>query len=151
MYWEDDFLENVKRATLRAGITVEAALVVPVVLMVIFLLVSLDFYVHDRTYYTLCAFETALTGNSFRYLSEAEGEQSAREKIGSLQQAHRMPTDLPEGAVKMDGEKTEAEFTGNIYRLWGRGTWKYKVSGSVRRVRPEETIRKIRVAERIFP
>ena len=39
----------------KASITVEAVLVVPLVLMVIFLLLSLTFFVHARSWYTFAA------------------------------------------------------------------------------------------------
>lgn len=151
MYREDSALKDKKTRELSASITVEAALVVPIVLMVIFLMISLDFYVHDRAYYTLCAYETALTGNSFRRISEEEGERNAKETISLLRNAHRMPTELPDGTVRMEEETTEAIFSGSVYRLWGTGSWEYQVRGSVRRIQPEETIRKIRMAEKILP
>ena len=56
-----------------ASITVEASLVVPLALIVIFLLISLDFYVHDKAYYTLCAFETVMTGNSYGRMGQESG------------------------------------------------------------------------------
>lgn len=148
---EDSVLKSKGNREVSGSITVEAALVVPIVLMVVFLMLSLDFYVHDRAYYTLCAYETALTGNSFRSVSEEEGERNAKEKISLLQKAHRMPTELPEGIVRLEEETTEAEFKGRVFRMWGKGSWEYQVKGSVRRIRPEETIRKIRMAEKILP
>lgn len=128
----------------------EAALVVPIVLMVIFLLVSLDFYVHDKAYFTLGAYETALTGNSLRYMSEEEGERGAKEKSSRMVKDRRMPGPAPESFVSLKENETEAGFKGSIYQLWGRGIWEYKVSGIVRRIRPEETIRKIRAVENVF-
>ena len=44
----------------KASITVEAVLVVPLVLMVIVLLLSLTFFVHARSWYTFAAYELSL-------------------------------------------------------------------------------------------
>lgn len=134
----------------KASITVEAALVVPIVLMVIFLLISLDFYVHDKAYFTLGAYETALTGNSFRYVSEEEGERGAKEKSSRIVKDRKMPGQAPESFVRLKENETEAGFKGSIVQLWGRGIWEYEVSGTVRRIRPEETIRRMRVVENAF-
>ena len=134
----------------RSGsITVEAAVVVPLALMMIFLLISLDFYVHDKSYYTLCALETALTGSSLARKNQGDAEELAKEKMSSLTKAHRMPTELPRGEVKIGGTETEATFCGTVYRLWGYGTWDYEVSGTVQIIRPQERIRPIRMVKNL--
>ena len=48
----------------KASITVEAVLVVPLVLMVIFLLLSLTFFVHARSWYTFAAYESTMLAAS---------------------------------------------------------------------------------------
>ena len=166
MYREDDCLRRikdknrVKDGVIRrnkkrwqeaaASITVEASLVVPLALIVIFLLISLDFYVHDKAYYTLCAFETVMTGNSYGRMGQESGERYAKEKLSSLLKAHRMPTEVPQGQVKVTDEHTEAVFEGSVCQLWGHGIWKYHVSAEAKNIRPEERIRRIRMVENII-
>lgn len=166
MYREDDCLRRikdknrVKDGVIRrnkkrwqeaaASITVEASLVVPLALIVIFLLISLDFYVHDKAYYTLCAFETVMTGNSYGRMGQESGERYAKEKLSSLLKAHRMPTEVPQGQVKVTDEHTEAVFKGSVCQLWGHGIWKYHVSAEAKNIRPEERIRRIRMVENII-
>lgn len=132
------------------SITVEAAVVVPLALMVIFLLISLDFYVHDKAYYTLCALETAVTGSSYGRISRESGERQAKEKLGNLTRSHRMPTEIPRGSVNVTGDKTEIYLEGTVYRLWGYGAWKYKVGGTAETIRPEERIRQMRTVQNII-
>lgn len=132
------------------SITVEAAMVIPLALMVIFLLISLDFYVHDKSYYTLCALETALTGSSYGRMDPENGEAQAKEKLGALMKSHRMPTEVPRGNVNVTEDQTEASFEGAVYRLWGSGAWEYKVSGTVDTVNPKKRIRQIRMVQNII-
>ena len=58
----------------KASITVEAVLVVPLVLMVIFLLLSLTFFVHARSWYTFAAYESTMLAASEGRLSVEKGE-----------------------------------------------------------------------------
>lgn len=141
---------NEKQWQEAASITVEAALVVPLALIVIFLLISLDFYVHDKAYYTLCAFETVMTGNSYGRMDQESGERYAKEKLSSLRKAHRMPTEVPQGQVKVTDQHTEAVFEGSVCQLWGHGIWKYHASAEAKNIRPEERIRRIRMVENII-
>lgn len=132
------------------SITVEAAMVVPLALMVIFLLISLDFYVHDKSYYTLCALETALTGSSYGRMDPENGEAQAKEKLGALIKSHRMPTEIARGNVNVTEDQTEVSFEGAVYRLWGAGAWEYKVSGTVETVNPKKRIWQIRMVKNVI-
>lgn len=140
-------ISDTDKWTLSGSLTVEAAVVVPLTLMVIFLLVSLDFYVHDKAYYTLCALETALTGSSYARLEPERGENQAKEKLGSLTKAHRMPTEIPSGNVETSINETKVSFEGAVYRLWGYGAWEYKISETVKTVNPKKRIRQIRMLQ----
>ena len=57
----------------KASITVESVLVVPLVLMVIFLLLSLTFFVHARSWYTFAAYESTMLAASEGRLSVEKG------------------------------------------------------------------------------
>ena len=103
----------------------------------------------SMTNYTLCALETALTGSSLARKNQGDAEELAKEKMSSLTKAHRMPTELPRGEVKIGGTETEATFCGTVYRLWGYGTWDYEVSGTVQIIRPQERIRQIRMVKNL--
>lgn len=59
----------------KASITVEAVLVVPLVLMVIFLLLSLTFFVHARSWYTFAAYESTMLAASEGRLSVEKERQ----------------------------------------------------------------------------
>lgn len=65
----------------KASITVEAVLVVPLVLMVIFLLLSLTFFVHARSWYTFAAYESTMLAASEGRLSVEKGEAAAQSRM----------------------------------------------------------------------
>ena len=84
-----------------------------------------------KSYYTLCALETALTGSSLARKNQGDAEELAKEKMSSLTKAHRMPTELPRGEGKDRRDGNGGDVLRTVYRLWGYGTWDYEVSGTV--------------------
>ena len=68
----------------KASITVEAVLVVPLVLMVIFLLLSLTFFVHARSWYTFAAYESIMLAASEGRLSVEKGDLEVEGRVDAL-------------------------------------------------------------------
>ena len=108
----------------KASITVEAVLVVPLVLMVIFLLLSLTFFVHARSWYTFAAYESTM-------LAASEGRLSVEKTV------------CREKEIQIKAE-------GNILPIWSRNAWEYSVLSESRRNNPVKTIRKIRAVKQIW-
>ena len=122
----------------KASITVEAVLVVPLVLMVIFLLLSLTFFVHARSWYTFAAYESTM-------LAASEGR---------LMEWWISQIPLPAEPVTVQTVCREKEIQikaeGNILPIWSRNAWEYSVLSESRRNNPVKTIRKIRAVKQIW-
>ena len=123
----------------KASITVEAVLVVPLVLMVIFLLLSLTFFVHARSWYTFAAYESTMLAASEGRLSVEKGEAAAQS---------RMEWWISQTVCREKEIQIKAE--GNILPIWSRNAWEYSVLSESRRNNPVKTIRKIRAVKQIW-
>ena len=134
----------------KASITVEAVLVVPLVLMVIFLLLSLTFFVHARSWYTFAAYESTMLAASEGRLSVEKGEAAAQSRMEWW--ISQIP--LPAESVTVQTECREKEIQikaeGNILPIWSRNAWEYSVLSESRRNNPVKTIRKIRAVKQIW-
>ena len=134
----------------KASITVEAVLIVPLTLLVIFLLLSLIFFVHARSWYTFAAYESTMLANSEGRLSTEKGEAAA----GSRMEWWKVQIPLPAEPVTVDTVCKEKEIQvkveGNILPVFGRNSWNYSIRSESRRSNPVKTIRRIRAVKQIW-
>ena len=56
----------------KGSFTIEAALLMPLVLMILIGVLYLDFFVHDRAYLTAAAYEAAVSGSMKRRIYRVE-------------------------------------------------------------------------------
>ncbi|MCI5648196.1 MAG: pilus assembly protein [Fusicatenibacter sp.] len=128
----------------QASITVEAVLVVPLVLMILFLLISLDFYIHERAWYTCAAYEAAMLGESKGRTLPDCGREETILRLTELEQAYPLPGQKIQMGVSAAKEELQVEISGSVLEITGKAGLKYRVTASVSRRNPTEIIRKIR-------
>ena len=138
----------------RAVITVEAAYVVPWTVILLAILLTMSFYVHNRVWYTAAACETALSGN--RYTEGRDGSGSAgwadRPKSENASGSgyaeatamqrirdQAMPGNTPEKQISCTKSGTEVSFSGQVPVFSQSFSW--SVKESVRKVRPVTVVR----------
>lgn len=138
----------------RAVITVEAAYIVPWTVILLAILITMSFYVHNRAWYTAAACESALSGN--RYTEGREGSGSAgwsdRPKSENASGSgyaestamqrirdQAMPGSTPEKQISCTQSGTEVSFTGQVSVFSRAFSW--SVKESVRKVRPVTVVR----------
>ena len=134
----------------KASITVEAVLVVPLVLMVIFLLLSLTFFVHARSWYTFAAYESTMLAASEGRLSVEKGEAAAKSRMEWWIFQIPLPAEPVTVQTVCREKEIQIKAEGNILPIWSRNAWEYSVLSESRRNNPVKTIRKIRTVKQIW-
>ncbi len=116
----------------KGSFTIEAALLMPLVLMILIGVLYLDFFVHDRAYLTAAAYEAAVSGSM-------EGYKKKRNIYEKADIQGRMLGDIGLPGGENLSMQTNAGKTVKVtYRLeipagsWGRnGSWKSVVRQSL--------------------
>ena len=139
----------------RAAITVEASYIVPWTVILLALLITMTFFVHNRAWYTAAACETALSGN--RYIEGSGGTGTAgyaetshssngtgsRYAEATIQQRIRdqaMPGSEPEKQIACTRDATEVKLSGQDFPFF-REVFSWSVEERVKKVRPAEVVR----------
>lgn len=129
----------------QGSFTVEAAMVMPLVLLVIMGILYLFFFVHNRAWLTAAAYEAAVSGSMEGIKKDGKADETARMKSEMLGNTgfiggENLSSQVHVGKAvtviyRMD---TPAEFLGDI--------WKIRVEGNAEIVRPVSWIRKVKAA-----
>ena len=127
----------------KGSFTIEAALLMPLVLMILIGVLYLDFFVHDRAYLTAAAYEAAVSGSM-------EGDK----KKGNIYEKADIQGRMLGGIGLLGGKnlsmQTNAGKTVKVtYRLevpagFLGQKWKLEVSGKAKPLRPVGWIRKVK-------
>ncbi|MDY2936930.1 MAG: TadE/TadG family type IV pilus assembly protein [Fusicatenibacter sp.] len=137
-------MKKIQDRKVQASITVEAVLVVPLVLMVIFLLLSLIFYIHERIWYTCTAYEAALRGVSMGRTDSDYGKEETSLRLGEREEAYPLPGREIQKEVTASEKKIEVEISGSVLPVTGNLPLEYQVAVSAARRNPTQIIRRIR-------
>ena len=139
----------------RAAITVEASFLVPWMVMLLALLITMTFAIHNRTWYHTAALESALAGNQyipgsggngragrspFSGESDPAGTEKAKETLLRRIRDQAMPGSVPETQAISTGDRTSISVSGQqlpAFRQWF--TW--DVDTSVKKIRPAPVVR----------
>ena len=117
----------------KGSVTIEAALLMPLVLMILIGVLYLDFFVHDRAYLTAAAYEAAISGSMEGYKKKGNIYEKA-----DIQGRMLGDIGLPGGETVKVTYRLEvpAGFLGQ--------KWKLEVSGKAKPLRPVGWIRKVK-------
>ena len=127
----------------KGSFTIEAALLMPLVLMILIGVLYLDFFVHDRAYLTAAAYEAAVSGSMEGY-----------KKKGNIYEKADIQGRMLGGIGLLGGKnlsmQTNAGKTVKVnYRLevpagFLGQKWKLEVNGKAKPLRPVGWIRKVK-------
>ena len=120
------------------------------VLMVIFLLLSLTFFVHARSWYTFAAYESTMLAASEGRLSVEKGEAAAQSRMEWWISQIPLPAEPVTVQTVCREKEIQIKAEGNILPIWSRNAWEYSVLSESRRNNPVKTIRKIRAVKQIW-
>ncbi len=131
---------RIKRQTyLKGSFTIEAAVIVPLILTVFAVILHLLFYYHDKNILGSVAYETASYGAGRQTVSEQELEQKFEERMRSkllLFREVQSEVTILENEVKVTA------------RAWKKKS-SLKIESAVSKTEPEDYIRRIRKAKKI--
>lgn len=128
----------------KGSFTVEAALLMPLILLVIFTSVSLCLYVHNRAWYTAAVYETVVSGSTQNTTKHNNEGQVMDQKIYEINQI-----DFPgAGDIKLTGtigeDYTAAVWSGKAFSVFGAQVWRYSGKAECKIIKPVLFIRKVR-------
>lgn len=134
---------------MRGSITVEAAVVVPLMWMVIFLVISLTVYVHQRTWYTEIACEAVITGSGQGAYKGKDASEEAKQVMNKRKQEYEYPFEGADCTIAGGKDQVSARLSGSILFFLPQGYVEKSYSSSVEAqvIRPVEFIRHLRALE----
>ncbi len=126
-------------------------MIVPLMWIVIFLVMSLNFYVHQRAWYTEIACEAVITGSGQGAYKDKDASEEAGQVMHKRKQEYEYPFEGADCAVAGGKDEVCAELSGSILFFLPQGYAKRSYSGSVEAqvIRPVEFIRHLRALEGI--
>lgn len=130
----------------RGSMTVEAACVMSLVLLVLLGVLYLCFFVHNRSWLTSAAYEAALSGSMEGTRENGKITQAALAKGKELGNTGFFGADNLGLDVQADEKKVEISYDLDTTVGYGGLKWHLKTKGSSKVIRPVEWIRKIKAA-----
>ena len=145
----------VRRKWARGTITVEAAFLVPWTVLLLALLITMTFAIHNRTWYQTAALESALAGNQYvpgsggngraglllsEDMTEPAGSLCAQESLNARIRDQAMPGSVPDAAVHCTRKETTVSVSGQRLPAYSE-TFPWQVEARVQKVRPASLVR----------
>lgn len=129
----------------------EAAVIVPLMWMIIFLVIALNFYVHQRAWYTQIACEAVITGSGQGAYKGKDASEEAAQVMNKRKQEYEYPFEGADCAITGGKDQVSARLTGSILFFLPQGYEKKSYSSSVEAqvIRPVKFIRHLRALEGI--
>ena len=125
----------------KGSFTVETALVMPVILLVLMGLLYLSFFVHNRAWLTAAAYEAAVSGSMEGYRKNGAVYETAEVK-GRILGSEGFPGGENFSMHTSAGKRVEVTYRMDIAAGYMGEHWNFKVSGEAEVLRPVEWIRK---------
>lgn len=132
----------------RGSITVEAAVIAPLTVLLLAALITVTFYVHDRMWYRCAGHEAAISGNAPAEGGKSDAELAARRVAEQRIADQVMPGALPRCAVEVTQRATVVQYQKEKTGTWFGALAEYKTEVKVTRVRPERALRAAWTARR---
>ena len=107
----------------------EAAIILPIAVLLTALLLVCTFYVHNRVWYTAGAYEAVLRGNGRCYPGE-EADALTLEKAQKRAEEQIMPGETPAISVSCTSSGSQVSYEADY------GIWKLSVKAQADKVRP---------------
>ena len=131
----------------RGSFTVEAALCMPLVLMVLTVTLYLCFFVYHRAWYTAAAYEGAVSAGTAAARNLTEARHIAESKIKDNQGNGGILSGTVQSGLSAGSSRIVVTYQGGIGGPFLRNRWEFQGKGEIKVLRPGEFIRKIRKAE----
>lgn len=133
----------------KGSLTVEAALLMPVLLLVVMGILYLFFWVHNRAWLTAAAYEAAISGSMEGIKEEGEVQETAEEKGRELGSTGFFGADnLTVQATA--GKKVQVVYNLDTVSGFGGFSWHLCAEGEAAVLKPVSWIRKVKAAAELI-
>lgn len=132
----------------KGSFTVETACVMPLVLLVLFGVIYLDFFVHNRSWLTAAAYESALCGSMEGIKKDGKVYESARMRSEELGNVGFFGAENLSTQTNV-GKEVQVTYDLDTIVAYGGLNWHLRTEGTAKILDPVEHIRKIRAAAAI--
>lgn len=133
----------------RGSLTVEAALLMPVVLLVVMGILYLFFWVHNRAWLTAAAYEAAISGGMEGIKDEEDAQKTAEEKGRELGNTGFFGADNLTVQVTA-GKKVQVVYDLDTASAFGGFSRHLRVEGQAAVLKPVSWIRKAKAAAELI-
>lgn len=132
---------------MKGSMTVEAAFIVPVILMVIFALILLTMYVHNRAWYTAVSAEAVISASTEGTRSRQNAQKIAAEKLAERKGKQGFPSGeiAMTAAAGSDYIKAQTRISGR--KVAGMGDWEARIEEKSSFIKPVFFIRNLMALE----
>ena len=118
--------------------TIEAALLMPLLLLVVMITLYLFFYVHNKVWLTAAAYEAALDGSMETARPEGKSRDKALKKGTGFYESKNLKLQVSEG------KKVQVTYDLDMFSVYGGFNSHLQVKGSVKVIKPVTWIRKVK-------
>ncbi len=132
-----------KKKINKGSMTIELALLMPVILLVLFGVLFLFFYVHNRAWLTAAAYETALDGSMENARPDGKSRERALKKGKELGNTGFYGSRDLKFQVS-DGKTVKVTYDLDLISVYGGFNTHLQVQGSAKVIRPVSWIRKVK-------
>ena len=138
-------MERMKRARnlTKGSVTVEASFVVGITLMVIFVALSICFYMHNRAWYSAAAGETAITASTYAVRKGGKYQEVIERKRGSFAEGTGFMDACPEMISNSSDEQIKIVTKVTVPILMSTRVIEADIDSSSKVIKPVKFIRKI--------
>lgn len=133
----------------KGSFTVEAACLMPVILLVIIGTIYLCFYVHNRAWLTAAAYEAAITGSAEGIKRDGSPEKTARQRAEELVEIPLFGAENLQVEANVKGKEVKVVYEADTNAVYGGMSWHLQAQGSAKVIEPVKYIRRLRELKKV--
>ena len=120
----------------KGSYTIESVFLIPVIVVLLLLLMTYDFFVHNKNWYLAAAYEAVLAGNGRLKEISDSAEKTAEEKAEERARQQVMPGSRPNIEVNSYPQGMRVQYSGQKFPLFSDQWFEYVIDVQAEKVRP---------------
>ena len=146
---EKDICQTTNRTVNKGSLTVETACVMPLILFTLLGLIYLNFFVHNRSWLTAAAYESAVSGSMEGVRKNGQVYDTARMRSEELGNTGFFGAENLSTQTNV-GKQVQVTYDLDTISSYGNLNWHLRTEGTSGIINPVKHIRKIRAASAIL-
>jgi len=142
-------IEQLRQRAGKGSFTVEAACVMPMILLVLLGCLYLCFFVHNRAWLTAAAYESALAGSMEGVKADGQVYETAQMRSRELGSVGFFGAENMSCSTSV-GKRVQVSYDYDTIAGYGGFCWHYQATGSSRVLDPVKWIRTVKAAAEVF-